>query len=83
MQLLQHAEFSVKKVAFWAISNAIHGGSNCQIQYALLSLRVNFSAFGSSVTTKVDHIFVKTILDLKQLISYYFSCGALSVKHIR
>ncbi|XP_065006850.1 importin subunit alpha-4-like isoform X3 [Musa acuminata AAA Group] len=33
VQLLQHAEFSVKKVAFWAISNAIHGGSNCQIQF--------------------------------------------------
>jgi len=33
VNLLQHAEFEVKKEAAWAISNATSGGSREQIQY--------------------------------------------------
>ncbi|KAL5996527.1 hypothetical protein ACLOJK_026607 [Asimina triloba] len=33
VQLLQHAEFDIKKEAAWAISNATSGGSNEQIHY--------------------------------------------------
>ena len=35
-QLLQHAEFDIKKEAAWAMSNATSGGSNEQIQYVML-----------------------------------------------
>lgn len=34
IQLLQRAEFDIKKEAAWAISNATSGGCNEQIQYA-------------------------------------------------
>ncbi|KAF9620933.1 hypothetical protein IFM89_015330 [Coptis chinensis] len=33
VQLLQHAEFDIKKEAAWALSNATSGGSREQIQY--------------------------------------------------
>ena len=33
VQLLQHAEFDIKKEAAWAISNATSGGSPEQIRY--------------------------------------------------
>jgi hypothetical protein len=35
LQLLQTAEFDIKKEAAWAISNATSGGSHDQIKYVL------------------------------------------------
>lgn len=36
VNLLQTAEFDIKKEAAWAISNATSGGSNEQIKYVIL-----------------------------------------------
>lgn len=36
VNLLQNAEFDIKKEAAWAISNATSGGSHDQIKYACL-----------------------------------------------
>lgn len=35
VQLLQNAEFDIKKEAAWAISNATSGGSHEQIKYVV------------------------------------------------
>lgn len=37
VNLLQTAEFDIKKEAAWAISNATSGGTNEQIKYAIFS----------------------------------------------
>ena len=38
VNLLQNAEFDIKKEAAWAISNATSGGTHEQIKYELLLL---------------------------------------------
>jgi importin subunit alpha-6/7 len=38
LQLLQTAEFDIKKEAAWAVSNATSGGSPEQIKYVFLNL---------------------------------------------
>ena len=35
VQLLQNAEFDIKKEAAWAISNATSGGTHEQVKYGL------------------------------------------------
>lgn len=43
VQLLQNAEFEIKKEAAWAISNATSGGSHEQIKYLFFSFMTFFS----------------------------------------
>lgn len=38
VNLLQNAEFEIKKEAAWAISNATSGGTNDQIKYSIFSI---------------------------------------------
>ena len=41
VQLLQNAEFDIKKEAAWAISNATSGGSHEQIKY-MISIEISY-----------------------------------------
>jgi len=51
VQLLQHAEFDIKKEAAWAMSNATSGGNPEQIRYVFL-----YRAWFMSVTRTVLYL---------------------------
>lgn len=45
VNLLQNAEFEIKKEAAWAISNATSGGTHEQIKYVVSSFVLNFPLY--------------------------------------
>lgn len=75
VQLLQHAEFDIKKEAAWAISNATSGGSHEQIQYGFLFF--SFFLFFIYLIFLVHNLHVHSLASVPNINPLEFHTGCL------